>query len=540
MILAEIAIGIYRPAWLYSLIIVVPLLVIGFFDFFQRKHTVLRNFPVIGHIRYFSELIAPEIRQYFVESDTDGTPFTRLQRNYVYKRAKRDLETHPFGTEKNVYQPGYYWLAHSMFPRGISEKEYRVSIGGPACTQPYMASLFNISAMSFGSLGKNAVSALNRGARLGGFFQNTGEGGVSRYHLSHNGDLVFQIGTAYFGCRDENGNFSEKYFTEVAHLPQVKMIELKLSQGAKPGLGGVLPAVKNTEEIAEIRRLKPHIMIHSPPGHQTFSDAEGLLRFISKLRELSGGKPVGFKTCIGSRKEFIDICDAMHATRIFPDFITVDGGEGGTGAAPIEFSDNVGMPLHEALVFVCDTLRGYDLKKHIRVIASGKIITGFDIIKHLAIGADACNSARGMMFSLGCIQALQCDRNSCPTGIATHRPELQTGLDIKTKGERVAAYHQEAVKSAMALLAAAGLEDLSDLNRSFIYKRVDEQNTTTLEQIFPTPAAGSLLKKTKNGSGEPGRSVEGNASDNAHQKVQEKPGDYPRKDSGNKNENKST
>ncbi len=538
LILLEAWFALYHPSWLWSLIIILPLMLIGIYDLVQRRHTVLRNFPVLGHIRYLSEFIGPELRQYFVETNTDGRPFTRLQRNYVYTRAKHTLETHPFGTELDVYKPGYYWLAHSMFPRNISDKEVRVKFGGPMCTQPYMASLFNISAMSFGSLGMNAISALNKGASIGHFFQNTGEGGISDYHMSHGGDLVFQIGTAYFGCRDEEGNFSEKYFSEAAQTPQVKMIELKLSQGAKPGLGGVLPALKNTEEIARIRKLTPHKMVHSPPAHQTFSDAAGLLRFIARLRELSGGKPVGFKTCIGSRKEFTDICDAMHETGIYPDFITVDGGEGGTGAAPIEFSDNVGMPLDEALVFVCDALRGYAIKQHIRVIASGKIISGFDIIKHLAIGADCCNCARGMMFALGCIQALKCDENNCPTGIATHRRELQAGLDIESKGDRVASYHKETVKSAMALLSAAGLENLSDLNRSFIYKRVDEQHITTLEQIFPTPEIGSFLHKGKAESGEPGRSEKSQTGGNPPQKAQGHPGDYPNKTKGdNKHHN---
>ena len=389
-----------------------------------------------------------------------------------------------------------------------------------------MASIFNVSAMSFGSLGANAVKALNKGAHLGGFYQNTGEGGISPHHLSFSGDLVFQIGTAYFGCRTEDGKFSETLFREAAALPSVKMIELKLSQGAKPGLGGVLPANKNTPEIASIRKLTPYRMVHSPPAHQVFSDPEGLLGFIGRLRELSGGKPVGFKLCVGSRKEFAHICEAMVKTGNLPDFITVDGGEGGTGAAPIEFSDNVGMPLDEALVFVCDTLRGYGLRNDIRVIASGKIITGFDIIKHIAIGADACNSARGMMFALGCIQALRCDRNTCPTGVATHRPDLEAGLAVSDKGLRVASYHEETVKSALALLAAAGLKSFSQLNRSFIYKRVDEKRTTTLEQIFPTTPEGSLLSKTGE-SGEPGRPKTAGRSSNEPREIQEKRGDYP-------------
>jgi glutamate synthase domain-containing protein 2 len=527
LLLAEALIAWKNPGLLWTLILVVPVVVIGVFDLTQKRHSILRNFPLIGHVRYFSELIAPELRQYFVESDTDGRPFSRLQRAYVYKRAKLELETHPFGTEKNVYQPGYYWMAHSMYPLDIPEKTPKIKIGTEQCTQPYEASIFNVSAMSFGSLGKNAVASLNRGAKLGGFYQNTGEGGVSDYHLKYGGDLVFQIGTAYFGCRDKDGKFSEKYFTDLAQLPSVKMIEIKLSQGAKPGLGGVLPAAKNTDEIAKIRRLEPHKMVHSPPSHQAFSDAPGLLKFIARLRELSGGKPVGFKVCIGSRKEFADICEAMISTGMRPDFITVDGGEGGTGAAPIEFSDNVGMPLDEGLVFVCDTLRGYDLKKHITVIASGKVITGFDIVKNLAIGADLCNSARGMMFALGCIQALKCDTNNCPTGVATHKAHLQAGLDETDKSVRVANYHKETVKSAQSILAAAGLKDFPELNRSFIYKRVDQTTTRTLEEIWPTQKEGELLKKGAKTSGEPGRPASPGTTANQNTKTQNIPGDYP-------------
>jgi glutamate synthase domain-containing protein 2 len=487
----------YRPATLWLTLVVALLAALGFYDLLQKRHTIRRNFPLLGRLRYFFELIAPELHQYFVESDVDGLPFSRLQRNYIYKRAKKGLETHPFGTELNVYQPGYYWMSHSMYPREELSEIPRVHFGGKDCRQPYMASIFNISAMSFGALGKNAVAALNKGAKLGNFFQNTGEGGVSPYHLKYGGDLVWQIGTAYFGCRDEKGNFSEKIFAETAPRREIKMIEIKISQGAKPGLGGVLPATKNTEEIAKIRRLTPHKMVHSPPAHQTFSDAKGLLRFVKRLRELSGGKPVGFKLCIGSKNEFIKICEAMLETGLKPDFITVDGGEGGTGAAPMEFSDSVGMPLDDALVFVVNTLIGFDLKKEIRVIASCKVVTGFDIIRHLAIGADACNCARGMMFALGCIQALECDTNNCPTGIATHKPALEAGLVESDKGVRVANYHKETVKSALAMLTAAGLDSLSKLDRSYIYKRLDQKTIVSLNQLYPYPERGHLLRKPK-------------------------------------------
>lgn len=484
----------YYPIAGWGFVIIIPLAALGCYDVFQKRHAILRNFPIVGHFRYIFESFGPEIRQYFVEANTEGRPFTRLQRNFIYKRAKRTLETHPFGTELNVYDPGYFWMAHSMYPQEEMKEAPQVKFGGKECTKPYNASIFNVSAMSYGALGKNAVSALSRGAKLGNFYVNTGEGGVSPYHLHEGGDLVWQIGTAYFGCRDEKGDFSEAAFHEQAVHPQIKMIEIKLSQGAKPGLGGLLPAKKNTPEIAAIRGIKPNLMVHSPPAHKAFSDAVGLLHFVRKLRRLSGGKPVGFKLCIGSRQEFINICKAMVETGIRPDFITVDGGEGGTGAAPIEFSDSVGMPLNDALVFVCDTLRGYGLKKDLRVIASCKVLTGFDIIRMLCIGADICNGARSMLFAIGCIQALQCDSNNCPTGITTQRPELQKGLVVSDKAVRLYNYHKETVRSAMSLLTAAGLDDLRKLNRSYIYKRIDQHNSFSLDHLFPTVEYGVYIK----------------------------------------------
>lgn len=522
-----VLLSLYSLWWLLLLIIILPLVILGISDMAQKSHTILRNFPVIGHLRYAMELIAPELHQYLVESDVDGRPFSRLQRNYVYKHAKQQLQTHPFGTERDVYKPGYYWLAHSMYPKQELSEIPRVKFGGEKCSQPYHASIFNISAMSFGALGMNAILALNEGAKKGNFYHNTGEGGISPYHLKHGGDLVWQLGTAYFGCRDEEGNFSEKYFTEGATLPAVKMIEIKISQGAKPGLGGLLPALKNTKEIAGIRKLVPHKLIHSPPAHQTFSNAEGLLKFIDRLRRLSGGKPVGFKLCIGSRSEFIKICEAMVKTGEYPDFITVDGGEGGTGAAPMEFSDNVGMPLEDALVFVCDTLEGYDLKKHIRVIASCKVITGFDLVKYIAIGADACNSARGMMFALGCIQALKCNTNTCPAGIATQDHALQKGLVPEDKAVRVANYHKETVKSALAMLTAAGLDNFESLNRSYIYKRIDHHTAYSLEKIYPYTKTGSLLNK-EHDHVESGRiNKEGHGKTNKNVDPQKNSNDYP-------------
>lgn len=368
----------------------------------------------------------------------------------------------------------YKWMKHSIYPAKKLETPPRVLIGGADCKQPYSASLFNISAMSYGSMSKNAIEALNLGAKAGNFFHDTGEGGISKYHRN-GGDLVWEIGTGYFGCRTADGNFDADLFKEKANWEEVKMIEIKISQGAKPGHGGVLPAAKNNEEIAEIRGLKPHTDVISPPGHSAFSDAEGLLRFVKQLRELSNGKPVGFKLAIGAKDEFIDICTKMIETGIQPDFITVDGAEGGTGAAPIDFSNYVGMPWEDALIFVTDTLRKFDLKKTIKIVTATKIFTAFDIFKALCIGADVCNSARGMMLALGCIQAIRCDTNECPTGITTNNPRLVNGLVVSEKWKRVRNYHDNTVAEFLELLAAAGCKSLEELNRSFIFKKVDKE-----------------------------------------------------------------
>lgn len=478
---------------LWAFVLVGPVILIGVYDLIQRKHTILRNFPFIGHFRFWLESLGPELHQYFVESDTDGTPFTRTQRAIIYKRAKKTMETHPFGTEQNVYSDGFEWAPHSIYPKDVMETPPRVHFGGEECKQPYDAAIYNISAMSFGALSSNAVRALNKGALMGEFYHDTGEGGISPYHLENGGDLVWEIGSGYFGCRTKDGNFSEELFRKQATLEVVKMIEIKLSQGAKPGHGGVLPASKNTPEIAEIRGVEPYTKVVSPAYHKAFSDASGLLKFVRKLRELSDGKPVGFKLCIGSRQEFIDICESIIDTGIKPDFITVDGSEGGTGAAPIEFSDSMGMPLEEGLAFVVDTLNGYGLKKDIRVIAGGKIVTGFDIVKNLCLGADTCNSARGMMFALGCIQALRCDSNECPTGVTTHKKSLVNGLVVSNKSIRVKNFQEETVKAALELLAAIGISDLSQLNRSMIMKRLDQNKTISFEELYPTVKYGAYV-----------------------------------------------
>ncbi len=394
LLLLSIAATVFYPRALWAWLVLFPIVIVGCWDFFQIRHSVLRNYPVIGHFRYLLETIRPEIYQYFVESDTDGVPFDRDERSLVYQRAKDVRDTLPFGTKEDLYRVGYEWINHSMAPVHNVPEEMRVMIGGPDCLQPYSASLLNISAMSYGSLSKNAILSLSQGAKLGNFAHNTGEGGISPYHLQGGGDLIWQIGTAYFGCRTDAGDFDPELFGEKSRLPQVKMIELKLSQGAKPGHGGILPAAKLTPEIAQIRHVPLGQDVLSPPGHRVFSTPIGLLEFVAQLRKLSGGKPVGFKLCVGKRREFLAVCKAMIKTGITPDFITIDGGEGGTGAAPLEFSNHIGAPLFEGLIFVHNSLVGYGLRDRIRVIASGKVTSGFALLKRLALGADSCNSAR--------------------------------------------------------------------------------------------------------------------------------------------------
>lgn len=486
----------YLPI-LWSLVVVGPIVIIGYADIIQKRHTIKKNFPVIGHFRYMLEAIRPEIMQYFVETDTQGAPINRQFRSLIYRRAKKVNDTIPFGTQLDVYEAGYEWLDHSMYATldGELDKDPRVMVGGPDCTKPYYASILNISAMSYGSLSKNAILAMNGGAKKGNFAHNTGEGSISPFHLEPGGDLIWQIGTGYFGCRKEEGGFSEELFEKNATLDNVKMIEIKLSQGAKPGHGGILPASKNTEEIAKIRGVKPYTAVYSPPGHSAFSTAPGLLRFIKTLREKSGGKPIGFKLCVGNIEEFEDICKAMLSSGIKPDFITVDGGEGGTGAAPIEFSNSIGMPLKDGLSFVYDILVGYDLKKDIKIIASGKIFSGFHIARTIALGADMVNSARAMMMAVGCIQALECNSNKCPVGVATQDKSLMKGLNVKDKTIRVANFHEQTIHSFVELIAAAGIQKSSNLERKDINRRVSMSSVLKYDEIFPYVKVGSLLKK---------------------------------------------
>lgn len=449
--------------------ILVVLLSIGIYDVNQKTHAILRNFPVVGHFRYMLEKIGPEIQQYFIESNTDGKPFSRNTRSLIYRRAKGVNDTHPFGTQRDIRGEDYIALRHSIYAVHTGEDDPRIIVGNELCLQPYSASIYNISAMSFGSLSSAAIKALNIGAQKGNFYHNTGEGGISSHHRQ-GGDLVWQIGTGYFGCRNEHGDFDEEKFTEKANWPEVKMIEIKISQGAKPGHGGVLPGIKNTQEIADIRGVEKGTTVLSPPAHSAFTNEFELVDFIAKLRELSGGKPIGFKLCIGRTEEFTALCKAMVTKKCWPDFITVDGAEGGTGAAPLEFSDSVGLPLEPALIFVRGTLEKFQIRDKIRIIASGKAVSAFSILKNIAIGADLCNSARGFMFSIGCIQALRCNTNECPTGVATQKPALIKGLIVTDKSERVFRFHKNTVHAVQELIGAAGHKHPSELSAHDLVK----------------------------------------------------------------------
>ncbi len=474
------------PLGLYSLTLLVPFFMLGFRDIRQVRHAIKSNFPVFGHLRYVFESIRPEINQYFVESNTDGKPFSREQRSVVYQRAKKVLDTVPFGTQHNVYEQGYEFVTHSMYPKHIERNSLRITVGSDLCTQPYSLSLLNISAMSFGSLSPTAIMSLNGGAKDGDFAHNTGEGGISPYHAKLEGDLIWQVGTGYFGCRDHQGNFDDELFVKNAARPQVKMIEIKLSQGAKPGHGGILSGKKVTQEIADIRNVPLGKDVISPPGHSAFSDAEGMLGFIAKLRKLSGGKPVGIKLCLGHRQEFEDLVNLMKGLKSYPDFIVVDGAEGGTGAAPLEFTNYMGTPGMDALVVVVDCLRKAGLKEQIKVIATGKITTAFDIVKLLCVGADATYAARSMMLALGCIQALRCNNNKCPAGVATQDKDLYGGIHVPTKRTRVKNFHNETLEAVAHVVGAMGITNIADLNRTHLYKRVEHNGIKNYAELYPS------------------------------------------------------
>ena len=466
---------------------------IGAQDLRQTRHAVLRNYPVAAHLRFFLESIRPEMRQYFFEGDKDGAPFPRDKRSIVYQRAKKELDKRPFGTQFDVYQEQYEWLHHSITPKApLPHEKLRVTVG-EGSAKPYSASLLNISAMSYGALSANAIRALNRGAKLGGFFHDTGEGGVSPYHRENGGDLVWELGSGYFGARAEDGGFDQEKFAEAATDPQVKMVELKLSQGAKPGHGGVLPAAKVTEEISQIRGVPMGQDCNSPAFHSCFSTPVGLLEFIARMRDLSGGKPAGFKLCIGHPWEFMAICKAMVETGITPDFIVVDGKEGGTGAAPLEFMDYVGMPLRDALTFVHNALVGIGVRDRVRIGASGKITSAFDMAKVLALGADWCNAARGFMFAVGCIQAQSCHTGECPTGVATQDPLRQRAIVVPDKAARVENFHRNTLHALSELVAAAGLSHPSELRPHHFLRRASSDKVISFAEQYEYLTPGQLL-----------------------------------------------
>lgn len=486
----------WAAGWLFSSVFVIVfagLFVVGLRDLVQTRHSILRNYPIIGHLRFFFEEIRPEMRQYLIESDSEELPFSRETRSLVYQRAKGAEDKKPFGTSERVYDAGYAWVTHSVAPKVIHDTDFRVLVGGPDCRQPYSASIYNISAMSFGALSANAIQALNSGARQGGFAHDTGEGGISAHHRQHGGDLIYQVASGYFGCRDDQGRFDPEKFQKQASDPQIKMIELKLSQGAKPGHGGMLPAAKISPEIAEARGIPMGVDCISPPSHSSFSTPIEMMEFIGKLRELSDGKPVGFKLCIGHRREFMCIVKAMLHTGITPDFIVVDGKEGGTGSAPLEFASRVGMPMREGLHFVHNTLRGAGLRDRIKICAAGKIVTAFDIARALALGADWCNSARGFMFAIGCIQSQACHTNACPVGIATQDKLRQRALDTGDKAQRVARFHRNTLHALGEIAGAAGLMHPIDFLPYHFMFRHNDGTFQDGNEAFPYMPEGFLF-----------------------------------------------
>lgn len=501
LLTAGIAVGaFFWQPMLYAFIFLGPILLLAAHDLFQKRHTVLRNYPVIGHGRYILEDFRHHIRQYFIQSELDPEPFNRQQRSLVFARAKGENDLNPFGTIRDVYAIGHEWLNHSMAPLVPATDEPRIPIGGPRCTRPYSSSLLNISAMSFGSISSHAVLALNGGARLGGFAHDTGEGGLSRYHLAPGGDLIWEIGTAFFGCRTATGDFAPETFERKATLDNVKMIEIKLSQGAKPGGGGILPGAKVSREIAETRGVPECEDIRSPPNFSTFSTPRELIGWIDELRTLSGGKPVGFKLCIGVRQQFMAICKAMLEIESAPDFIVIDGAEGGTGAAELELSDSVGTPLREGLIFAHNTLVGAGLRDDIRLIASGKIISGFDLAATIAMGADLCNSGRGMMFALGCIQARECHRNTCPTGVTTQDPWRVNGLVVADKTPRVANYHRKTIQHFLKVLGVAGLRHPRELEPGRLMRRVTATEIMSYGDLYDYLEPRALIEGRAQGA----------------------------------------
>ena len=483
-------------AWWVLVVVIVFFFAVAVYDVVQKKHAVLRNYPVFGHLRFLMEAIRPEMQQYFIERNFDGRPYDRNTRTTIYQRAKGIKGEHPFGTERDLYEVGYEYLVHSTAPVKTMDDPPRVRIGGPDCTQPYDMALLNVSAMSYGALSARAIEALNRGAKAGGFAHDTGEGAISPYHRLGGGDLVWEVGSGYFGCRTKDGGFDEQEFAKKAADPQVRMVHLKLSQGAKPGIGGVLPGPKVTKEIAETRDVPQGQTVISPAYHQVFSTPRELVRFIGHMRQLAGGKPTGFKLCLGSRTDFLAICKAMLEEQVYPDFITVDGAEGGTGAAPVEYSDHVGMPLTEGLMTVHNALIGVGLRDQIKLGASGKVSTGVDVVKRLIQGADYLNAARAMMMAVGCIQAQECDKNTCPVGVATQDPRRQRALDVPSKAQRVTDYQQGTVHQAMQIVASMGLHSFEDLRPHMLRRRINHGTIQSYAEIVRGLQPGELLTAT--------------------------------------------
>lgn len=481
------------PAFLWPLIVLAPLSAVGLWDVAQTKHSLLRNYPLLAHLRWMFEDIRPEIQQYFVESDTDGRPFDRDARTQIYERAKDVNQESAFGTELNVYEAGYEWFTHSIAPRPTSHEPIKQKIGGPNCKQPYDMALLNVSAMSFGALSRNAILALNKGAKLGNFAHDTGEGGMSEYHLRHGGDLVWELGSGYFGTRTKDGKFDPEKFADQSQRDEVKCVSIKLSQGAKPGLGGVMPGKKVTPEIAGIRGVPVGVTCISPPFHSAFTTPRELILFVQRLRELCGAKPVGFKLCIGQRHEFLGICKAMLELGTSPDFIIVDGAEGGTGAAPLEYEDHVGVPLTEGLVFVHDALVGAGLRDSIKIGCSAKITSAFDMARRITQGADYCNAARAMMFALGCIQSQRCHTNTCPVGVATQDPNRFRALVVEDKATRVYNYQRNTVAEFNQLLASLGLEHPNQLSPSLLMRRIDPTTVKSYAELHRALTPGELL-----------------------------------------------
>ena len=491
-VLCAVFAGVH-DAFVAGIFVFGALTALGVWDVIQPSHSLLRNYPVIGHMRWVFEGVRPEIRQYLLESDRDEVPFSREKRSIVYQRAKGVEDKRPFGTRLDVYGAGFAWLTHSLAAKPPNDAPVRVRIGSADCAKPYDASIYNISAMSFGALSPNAIKALNTGAKLGGFAHDTGEGGISRYHREPGGDLIWELGSGYFGCRDADGNFDPARFREQASTDQVKMVEVKLSQGAKPGHGGVLPAAKITPELAEVRGVPMGRDCISPPCHPAFSTPLEFAHFLQVLREGSGGKPVGFKLCVGHRWEFMAMVKAMLETEIYPDFIVVDGKEGGTGAAPLEFTNHLGMPLAEGLTFVRNTLIGAGLRDRVKIGASGKLVTAFDLVWAHGLGADWCNSARGFMFAVGCIQAQACHTNRCPTGVATQDPLLQRAIDVGDKAQRVANFHKNTLHALAEIVGAAGFDRPDEIGPQHLMVRQRNGETVPASLAYRILDERSLL-----------------------------------------------